>query len=252
MMKTSDKIDYFSDEIKTLIRLAQNQDPFALEQLVKINSPLLTSLVKKYVSQNAAYEDLFQIASIGLIKAIKKFNFDFDNKFSTYAVYVIVGELRRHFRDEGIIKVSRSVKTLYLKAKKITEEYTKQTGTEPTIKYLSEKLNSTPEEVLTAFEACMQPTSLYSEINNAKDNSVVFLMDKIEDDKFSNEDLIERIDLKNAINNLDKRDRQIIILRYFKNMTQSEVAKVLGISQVQISRIEKKVITSIKSSWQII
>lgn len=244
-MSNSERIDFFSDEIKDLIISAQKDDEKALNKLVEINTPLVNSIIKKYNSKVSEYEDLFQIGAIGLIKAIRKFNFEFNTKFSTYAVYVIDGEIRKHFRDEGMIKISRSIKTTYLKARKVREEYVKLNGVEPTVEYIGEKIDVSIEEVVTCLDACRRPESLNASIG---EDSKKDLIDKIEDEKQNNDIIIEKIDLKNAINNLEKRDRQIIVLRYFQNKTQSEVAKMLGLSQVQVSRLEKKIIESIKNT----
>jgi len=249
MSSESVKIDYFSDEVKELIINAQNGDKTSLEELVIINTPLINSILKRYLSYSISYDDLFQIGAIGLIKAIKRFNFEYNTKFSTYAVYVINGEYKRYFRDEGIIKVGRNLKTIYLKTKVIREEYVKKNGVEPSIEYLSEKIEVSGEDIIMALEACRHPESLNKEINNS-DNSPVLLMDKIKDETDSNEKLVEKLDLKNAIMQLEKRDRQIIVLRYFKNKTQREVADVLGLSQVQVSRLEKKIIENMKKTFE--
>lgn len=249
MNSESAKIDYFSDEIKELIVNAQNGDKNSLEELTVINTPLINSILKRYLSYSISYDDLFQIGAIGLIKAIKRFSFEFNTKFSTYAVYVINGEYKRYFRDEGIIKVGRNLKTIYLKTKTIREDYVKKNGVEPSIDYLSEKIGVSSEDVLMALEACRQPESLSKELNT-NENTPILLMDKIKDENDSNEKIVEKLDLKNAIMSLEKRDRQIIVLRYFKNKTQKEVAEVLGLSQVQVSRLEKKIIENMKKTFE--
>ena len=249
MSNESAKIDYFSDEVKELINNAQKGDKKALEELTIINTPLINSILKRYLSYNVQYEDLFQIGAIGLIKAIQKFDFSFNTKFSTYAVYVINGEYKRYFRDEGIIKVARNLKTIYLKARKVREEYIKVNGEEPDLNYLSKNINASKEDLIMAFEACRQPESLYKELKQ-KDKSSVLLMDKIKDEKDDNEMIIERLDLKNAIMRLNKRDREIIILRYFKNKTQSQIAEMLGLSRFRYSGLEKKIIKEIKKTFE--
>lgn len=241
-------INYFSEEIKELIKDSQNGDKDALEKLVIINTPLINSILKKYMNYSLDYDDLFQIGAIGLINAIKRFDFSFNTKFSTYAVYVINGEYKRYFRDEGIIKVGRSLKTLYIKARKLIEEYSKKKGEEPSINYLIEHLQCSKEDLIMAFEACKTPESLYTSIKQ-NDSNTMMLLDKIKDEKKENDIIIEKIDLKNAILGLNTRDRKLIILRYFKNKTQNEVAAILGISQVQVSRLEKKIIEDMKKSF---
>ena len=249
MNNNSIKIDYFSDEIKNLIYRAQNKDKKALEKLIIINTPLINSILKRYISYSNSYEDLFQIGAIGIIKAIKKFDFNYNTKFSTYAVYVINGEYKRFFRDDGIIKVSRNYKTIYLKIQSLKEEYLKKNGIEPNINYLSEKIKVSREDIIISMEACKKPESLNKEINT-NENTPIRIIDKIVDNNDISENIIEKIDLKNAILSLEKKERLIIILRYFKNKTQKEVADKLGMSQVQISRLEKKIITKMKKTFE--
>jgi RNA polymerase sporulation-specific sigma factor len=239
---------YYSKE---LILAAQSGDKLAMETLVKNNTPLVNSLLKKYVyyNENETVEDLFQIGVIGLIKAIKNFDFSFNTRFSTYAVYIINGELKRHFRDDGIIKVSRNIKTIYLKAKAQRDQYIKNNGVEPKLSQIAQEIGESYEDVALAFEACQRPEYLSDYSAGSDKNDKSRRNEEVIEDKRNNiDDAIDLIVLKNAISSLSSEYRQIITLRYFKNMTQSEVARLLGMSQVQVSRLEKKVIESLKKN----
>ncbi|MCL1914690.1 MAG: sigma-70 family RNA polymerase sigma factor [Eubacteriaceae bacterium] len=220
-----------------------------MEELVKKNSPLVNSLIKKYVyyNENESIDDLFQIGMIGLIKAIKNFDFSYNTKFSTYAVYIINGELKRHFRDDGIIKVSRGIKTTYLKAKAQRDLHIRTYGIEPTLSQIAEAIGASFEEVALAFEACQKPEYLSDfAVANPRSDNARRNEEVVEDKKNNIDDTIDLIALKNAISSLSSEYRQIITLRYFRGMTQNEVAKLIGLSQVQVSRLEKKVIDSLK------
>ncbi|MCL1802938.1 MAG: sigma-70 family RNA polymerase sigma factor [Eubacteriaceae bacterium] len=238
---------YYSRE---LIEAAQNGDKEAMETLVKNNTPLVSSLIKKYsyLSETETYDDLFQIGAIGLIKAIKNFDFSYNTRFSTYAVYIINGELKRHFRDDGIIKVSRNVKSIYIKAKAQSEYYVKIHGTEPGIQTIADAIGESFEDVAFALEACQRPEYLDDFAGSNKDESNRRNEEVIEDKRSSIDDAIDIIALKNAITSLNSEYRQIITLRYLKNMTQNEVAQIVGISQVQVSRLEKKIIEGLRKS----
>jgi len=249
MSAQSEALDkYYSRE---LIEAAQAGDKQAMETLVKNNTPLVTSLIKKYayLNDSETFEDLFQIGAIGLIKAIRNFDFSFNTRFSTYAVYIINGELKRHFRDDGIVKVSRSIKSVYIKAKAQSEAYTKQHGIEPGIQTIADAIGESYEDVAMAMEACQRPEYLADYASPAPDGDRGRRNeDLIEDKRNSIEDTIDILALKNAISTLSGDYRKIITLRYLKNMTQSEVAKAVGLSQVQVSRLEKKIIGNLKKN----
>ncbi|MBE6038197.1 MAG: sigma-70 family RNA polymerase sigma factor [Anaerofustis stercorihominis] len=230
---------------KELIHKAQSGDEQALATLVKNNSALVNSLIKKYSYLKENTEDLYQIGVIGLIKAIKNFDFSYNTQFSTYAVYLINGELKRHFRDDGIIKVSRSVKSVYLAAKNERERFIKINGYEPGINDISKNIGCTPEQVSEAFEACRMPDYL-SESVSGENGEGKSLEEYVPDDKNPLEDSLERIALKNAISSLPPKERQLIMLRYFSGMTQSKVAEILSMSQVSVSRLEKKIIERLR------
>ncbi|MBR6800861.1 MAG: sigma-70 family RNA polymerase sigma factor [Eubacteriaceae bacterium] len=229
---------------KELILSAQSGNREAMEELVKRNSPLVNSLIKKYSYLKENMEDLYQIGVIGLIKAVNNFDFSYNTRFSTYAVYLINGELKRHFRDDGMIKVSRSLKSIYLLAKNEREKFLKLNGYEPTINEIAENIGYTPEEVSEAYEACRMPDYLSDKVSSDGDGKA--LEDYIPDDNDPIDKSLDIIALKYAISNLPPRERQLIILRYFSGMTQSKVADIMNMSQVSVSRLEKKIISRLK------
>jgi RNA polymerase sporulation-specific sigma factor len=236
-----------NDAVITLIIKAKAGDKQAQSVLVEKNVGLVWSIVKRFQNRGYEVDDLFQIGSIGLIKAINKFDASYDVKFSTYAVPMIIGEIKRFIRDDGIIKVSRSLKEISSKARITKEIMTKELGREPTINEIAQHMNISPEELVMAIEAGCTPESLYSTIGEG-DNSPILLIDRIDaaDNNSSEVDLIDKIAIRQILDTLDTRERQIIILRYFKEKTQVQIAKLLGISQVQVSRIEKKILRDIK------
>lgn len=228
-----------------LIKLAQAGDKRALDEVVQNNLPLVAAVTKKFMNRGYEYEDIFQIGSIGLIKAINNFNTSYNVKFSTYAVPMIMGEIKRFIRDDGIIKVSRSVKSLAQKLHYDKEKLTKSLGREPSIQELSKYSKVDVEEIIEAMEAVSKLQYLYDVIHQ-DDGSPVMLIDKLSEKGEEDKGVINKILLKEALANLNQSSRQVIVLRYFKDKTQVEVAKMLGISQVQVSRIEKKVLKKMK------
>jgi RNA polymerase sporulation-specific sigma factor len=224
-----------------LIRRSQQGDKDAQDILVKNNIGLVSTIVKKFVNRNYEYEDLFQIGCIGLIKAIRNFNPDFKVRFSTYAVPMIMGEIKRFIRDDGIIKVSRNLKETAKKVRVVKERLTKEFGRDATIKEIAQEMCITSEDVVMSLESLHTPEYLY-EVIHQDDGAPVLLIDKIGEIRDYGNDVIDKVALKDMVNSLDPKARQIIILRYFKDMTQSQVSEILGISQVQVSRIEKKVL----------
>jgi RNA polymerase sporulation-specific sigma factor len=233
------------EDVLKLIALSQKGDRDAQDILVKNNIGLVSSIVKKFLSRGYEYEDLFQIGSIGLIKAIKNFDAKFNVRFSTYAVPMIMGEIKRFIRDDGIIKISRHMKETARKIKYAKENFAKEFGREATIAEISKELCITSEDVVLSLESLNSLEYLYDTIHQ-DDGSPVLLIDKISEDKDYGSDVIDKVAIKEVLSTLEPRERQIIILRYFKDMTQSQIASVLGISQVQVSRIEKKVLDHMK------
>ena len=230
----------YNDNVR-LIEGAQNGDKYALDMLIENNLPLVSSISKKFLNRGYEYDDIFQIGCIGLVKAVNNFDAKFKVKFSTYAVPMIMGEIKRFLRDDGIIKVSRSVKNTAKKIHYDKETLTKKLNRDPTIEELASFSGINIEEIIFATEAACGLQYLYDVIHQ-DEGSPVMLIDKLSEKGDEGEDVVDRIALKEALNNLDKKSRQVILLRYFKDKTQIQVAKMLGISQVQVSRIEKRVL----------
>ncbi|MGE4284128.1 MAG: RNA polymerase sporulation sigma factor SigF [Clostridia bacterium] len=228
-----------------LINRAKDGEKEAQEILIETNIGLVWSIVKKFQNRGYEADDLFQIGCIGLIKAIKKFDEQFDVKFSTYAVPMIMGEIKRFIRDDGIIKVSRSLKETANKARVVKEMLTKSLGREPTIHEIADKLNIEAEDLVMAMDASSVPESLYTTLHEG-DSSPILLIDRIAQGDDEEGQIINKIALKQVLDTLKPRERQIIILRYFKEKTQTQIANILGISQVQVSRIEKKILSEMK------
>lgn len=235
-----------ADTIQLIIR-AKTGDKLAQAAIVENNIGLVWSIVRRFQNRGHEVEDLFQIGCIGLIKAINKFDTAFDVKFSTYAVPMIIGEIKRFLRDDGIIKVSRSLKEMSNRARITKEVMSKELGREPTINEMAQRLDISTEELVMAVEAGYSPESLFNPVGEGE-NSPLMLIDKLNDECNDNEtDIIDKIALKQILDTLKPREKQIIILRYFKEKTQVQIARLLGISQVQVSRIEKKIIEDIRN-----
>ena len=244
-----EKDNFNYDKNTTLIVMAKEGNKEAMNKLIEVNTPLVSSICKRFTNRGYDYEDIFQIGSMGLVKAINNFNDSFNVKFSTYAVPMIIGEIKRFLRDDGIIKVSRSTKTLAKKLHYNKEELIKKLNRDPTVDELAEYSGVDKEEVIVALESASSMQYLYDTIHQ-DDGAPVLLIDKISENGEEDSEMIERLALKEAIGTLDVKSRQIIILRYFKDKTQVQVAKMLCISQVQVSRIEKKVLSKMKEKLQ--
>ncbi|MBK1812890.1 RNA polymerase sporulation sigma factor SigF [Clostridium sp. YIM B02505] len=233
------------DDNAELIRQAKKGSTEAMNRLIEINMPLVSSISRKFLNRGYDYEDIFQIGSIGLVKAINNFDDSFNVKFSTYAVPMIMGEIKRFLRDDGFIKVSRNTKTLARKLHFSREELSKKLDREPTIEELAEYSGVDKEEIVFALESANSMQYLYDTIHQ-DDGSPVLLIDKIAENGEEDAEMVDRLALKEALKSLEPKSRQIILLRYFKDKTQIQVAKMLGISQVQVSRIEKKVLQQMR------
>lgn len=246
MQEESNKKSEFNyDDNIELIELSKNGDKTSLNKLVEKNLPLVSAISKKFLNRGYEYEDIFQIGCMGIIKAIHNFDSSYNVKFSTYAVPMIMGEIKRFLRDDGIIKVSRSLKNTARKIHYDRENLTKMIGREPTIEELSKFSGVSSEDILIATESSNNLQYLYDVIHQ-DDGAPVLLIDKLSEVIEEDSEIVDKLALKEAIGNLDIKSRQIIILRYFKDKTQIQVAKMLGISQVQVSRIEKKVLKIMK------
>ena len=231
------------DEIISLIKKAQAGDKKAYEIILEKNKGLIWNIVNKFNNRNTDKDDLFQLGSIGLIKCIKNFDLTYDVKFSTYAVPMIYGEIRRFLRDDGIIKVSRTLKEISTKANRERENYIKNYNIEPDIKTLAKIVNVSVEELVSALDSSKIVESIDNEDNTENNFSI---KDKLPSNINESELIINKIDLNTTMNKLSIEDRKVIQLRYFQDKTQTQVAKIMGISQVQVSRMEKKVLLKMK------
>jgi RNA polymerase sporulation-specific sigma factor len=246
-VKKTDQTYVKDHEIKTLIARSQKGDQSARDEIVEKNMRLVWSVVQRFLNRGYDPDDLFQIGCIGLLKSVDKFDLSYDVKFSTYAVPMIIGEIQRFIRDDGTIKVSRSLKEIGNRVRRTKDELTKELGRVPTVYELSEHMDVPVEEILMAQEAVLAPTSIHETVYE-NDGDPITLLDQISDQ--DNEKWFEKIALKEAIENLDNREKLIVYLRYYKDQTQSEVAARLGISQVQVSRLEKKILKTIKDQME--
>lgn len=237
------------DETIRLIERAHQGDKTARDKLVTDNMGLVWSIVRRFGGRGYEMEDLFQIGSIGLMKAIDKFEIAFDVKFSTYAVPMITGEIKRFLRDDGMIKVSRSIKEMAGKVRSAREEMSVSLGREPTIEEIAGKLGASREEVAASLEAGAEVESLYRPVGGNEDSGIC-LMDRLEEDRDEHEVLINRIVLRELMEGLDKEQREIILRRYFYNQTQTKIAADLGISQVQVSRLEKRILKEMRRRFE--
>jgi len=231
-----------------LIKKAQEGDDDAKTVLLEQNSPLVKSVIRRYKNKGVEYEDLYQLGCMGFLKAIKRFDGKYDVKFSTYAVPMIAGEVKRHLRDDGYIKVSRSTKSLASKIAIFADKYKGIHGISPSLEELSKEFGIERQEIVFAMDSSKYPVSIY-EKDDDKEGSQS-LLDKLAVPDSGGEDRLNRIILKDLIESLEAREKKIIILRYFRDKTQSEIAKILSISQVQVSRIESKIIEKMRSVFE--
>lgn len=233
------------DHTIALIKKSHDGDKEAREQLVEENVGLIWCVVKRFYGRGTEAEDLFQIGSIGLLKAIDKFDLSYEVKFSTYAVPMISGEIKRFLRDDGMIKVSRSLKELSYKIFQKREELIAKLGREPTLDELANVMEVGREEIVQAMEAGGEVDSLYKPIHQ-KEGNEIRLVDKLEEKERKEEKILDHMLLAQLLESLDKEERQLIYLRYFADETQSQVGKKMGISQVQVSRMEKRIIENLR------
>ena len=235
------------EETMALIERSHHGDKDAREQLVEENMGLVWSVVRRFTGRGTDTEDLFQIGAMGLLKAIDKFDLSFDVKFSTYAVPMIAGEIKRFLRDDGLVKVSRTLKENCWRIKRETQEFRLRTGREPTMEELSALTDLLPEEIAQALESSAEVESIYRTIPQ-KDGSEVCLLYRMENQSQGNgmQQLLNRVVLEQLLLELPDMERRLIIMRYMQDKTQSEVARVLGVSQVQVSRLEKRILRQMR------
>ncbi len=230
-------------EMKELLKKAKAGDVYARDKLVNCNLKLVFNIVKRFQNRGYELEDLFQIGCIGLMKSIDKFDLSYDVKFSTYAVPMIVGEIRRFLRDDSPVKVSRSLKETAYKIQQVRSLLTARLGREPSVGEVGAELGLSREEVVNALEATQTPTSIYETLHQ-DDGDPIYLLDQLRGEE--NENALESISIRELLDNLPERDRYIINLRFFEDKTQSEIARRLGLSQVQVSRLERQALKKLK------
>jgi len=243
-LNTNDLISLKTEEMKQLFISYKNGDLFARDLLINGNLKLVLSILKKFYNKAENLDDLFQIGCVGLIKAIDNFDLSYDVKFSTYAVPMILGEVKRYIRDNSSIRISRSLKDIAYKTLKLKEEYYAQHGEEASPEYIAETLGVSEFDVSNALIALKDPVSMYEPIYN-DGGDTIYLYDQIEDKK-SNNDISNCLAIENAINDLNKREKYILDERFIMGKSQMEIANELDISQAQVSRLEKKAINQLK------
>lgn len=236
------------DKTLELIKLAKEGDQDAKEQVVTENLGLVWAVARRFIGRGHDLEDLYQIGCIGLMKCIEKFDLSYDVKFSTYAVPMISGEIKRFLRDDGIVKVSRTLKETAYKVRKARDEIINKTGVEPKLSDLSKLLDIDEEEIVASLEANVEVESIHKTIYQ-NDGNAICLMDKIACEKDENEELINHVVVEDMLSQLDELEGNIIRMRYFENRTQTEIAKQVGISQVQVSRLEKKTLLKMRNMF---
>ncbi len=234
------------EELIKLIKQAKNGDDKAKELIFNNNSPLLKSIIRRFKNKGVEYEDLYQIACIGFLKAINNFDESFGVKFSTYTVPMVIGEIKRYMRDNGAIKVSRTLKILANKINRYIDEYQSQHDNSPSVEHIAEKFGISEDEVVIALDSARMPLSIFDKFEDEDDGQE--LIDKIPYSE-NEESVLDKIQLSNIIENLNDREKKIIVLRYFRDKTQTEIAEALGVSQVQVSRLENKIIDKIRLNF---
>jgi RNA polymerase sporulation-specific sigma factor len=242
---SDDRARKFSDEeIREMIAASQAGDTHSRELLVLSNQRLVWAVVQRFLGRGYDADDLFQIGCIGLMKAIDKFDLTYEVKFSTYAVPMIIGEIQRFLRDDSTVKVSRSLKETAKHIRHVRDDLSKKFGRQPHINEIAEEMGIEPSEVVFAQEALRVPASIHETVYE-NDGDPIYLMDQIADEE--NIGWFDKIALHEILNRLPERERLIVYLRFFKDKTQSDVARVLGISQVQVSRLEKRILAAIRN-----
>ena len=236
-----------NEETQALLRRAKAGDRQAREELIAGNLRLVLSVIHKFSNRGENVDDLFQVGCIGLIKAIDNFNTDLDVRFSTYGVPMIVGEIRRYLRDNSAIRVSRSMRDTAYKVLQVRDRYLAENQREPTVEQIAQELGIPREEVVFAMDAIVDPVSLYEPVYSDGGDAIC-VMDQVSDTRNTDEAWTDRIALKEAMKRLDDRERRILSLRFYEGKTQMEVSAEVGISQAQVSRLEKGAINTIKKN----
>ena len=232
-----------------LIGRAHQGDKEARDTLFEENTGLIYSVARRFLGRGVEMEDLFQIGSIGLLKAVDKFDPAYEVKFSTYAIPMILGELKRFFRDDGMIKVSRSIKENQHRVYLAREKIEKELGREPSLKEIAEMLEMPPEEVAMTMDSAAEVESLYRTVYQSEGTDIS-LIDKIPEKENAEEHLLNRIFLEEILGKLESSDRKLLYMRYFQDQTQTQIAEQLGVSQVQVSRMEKRILKKLRSLYR--
>lgn len=232
-----------------LIGRAHQGDKEARDTLFEENTGLIYSVARRFLGRGVEMEDLFQIGSIGLLKAVDKFDPAFEVKFSTYAIPMILGELKRFFRDDGMIKVSRSIKENQHRVYLAREKIEKELGREPSLKEIAEMLEMPPEEVAMTMDSAAEVESLYRTVYQSEGTDIS-LIDKIPEKENAEEHLLNRIFLEEILGKLESSDRKLLYMRYFQDQTQTQIAEQLGVSQVQVSRMENRILKKLRSLYR--
>ena len=236
----------YDNNIQDIIA-AQNGDEKAMEDLISNNKGLIWSIINRFKDRGYEVEDLYQIAVIGFIKCIKKFDPSFEVRLSTYAVPYILGEIKRFIRDDGPIKISRSIKELNIKIIELQKEYLNKYGKEITLEQLAKELKTSKEDIAMALDSARPVNSIEdSQYRDNKTDKTISLIDQLSSGKDEENEITNRITIKKLISELKDNEKEVILLRYYKGKTQMQVAKILGITQVQVSRIERKVLDNMK------
>ncbi len=235
------------DETLELIKLAQSGDESAKERLVKENSPLIKSVIRWFRDKGIEYDDLYQLGCMGFLKAINNFDTSYNVKFSTYVVPMVVGEIKRFMRDDGAVKVSRAIKGLNLKINKFADSFLMQNGRKATIADIAEHFKISEHDVVMAMDSAKMPVSLYTPFDDDEEEGLT-IIDRF--DSQQNDEFVDKFALKDIIDKLEDRDKKIILMRYFYDKTQSEIAERLGVSQVQVSRLENKILENLRKKLQ--
>ena len=234
----------YDNKVEDILR-AQSGNQEVMTKLITENSNLIWSIVTRFKDRGYEIEDLYQIGCIGFIKSIKRFDSNFEVKLSTYAVPYILGEIKRFLRDDGPVKISRSIKELSYRIKIVQKEFINRKGRDAKVEELSKLLKVSKEDILIAIDSSNSVESIDRNLNDSDD---LTLMDKLKSNVDEEKEIINRITIKSLMDKLDEKSKKIIMLRYFRGKTQSQVARLMGISQVQVSRMEKKILNSMKNS----
>ncbi len=236
-----------NDEMVELLRRTKEGDMAAREKLIAGNLRLVLSVIQRFDRRGENVDDLFQVGCIGLIKAIDNFNIDLDVRFSTYGVPMIVGEIRRYLRDNSSVRVSRSMRDTAYKVLKVKEKFMSEHQREPTLEEIAKELDAKREDIVFALEAITDPVSLYEPVYSDSGDAVC-VMDQVKDSKNTDENWLDHIALKDAVDKLPQREKRILALRFFQGKTQMEVSTEVGISQAQVSRLEKSALEQIRKN----